>query len=323
MKRGHRSVSTSAELSSSGRSASETISTLIGVSRRSCRLEVREPGKLHRSPTGPKESDEMEVHTCDVAADVTLEYATSGPRDAPSVLLLHGNGPNWRQFTPQLDSLADRWWVIAPSLRGHGRSTLPPEPTHGDLTVERLAADVLALLDHLGVGRVHFVGNSLGGLVGFQLAGSHPERLASLASFGTTAQLHSSPALVRTMTALLRLLGTSGSGRLAGLAVKDRAVGRRIAELMATADPVAVRLLTENVANYDHTPTLRASTVPLLLLRCELDRSINRNLASTLAALEHREDAEVVDLAGAGHFANLEQPATFDAALRSFLERHR
>ena len=92
---------------------------------------------------------------------------------------------------------------------------------------------------------------------------------------------------------------------------------------MSSADPVAVRLLTENIATYDHTPTLRTSTVAMLLLRGELDRSTNRNLASTLAALEGRDDATVVDLAGAGHFANLEQPATFDAALRSFLDRHR
>ncbi len=265
----------------------------------------------------------MEVHTFEVTADVTLEYATSGPRDAPTVLLLHGNGPNWRQFTPQLDSLADRWRVIAPSLRGHGRSTLPHEPTREDLTVERLAADVLALLDHLDVSLAHLVGNSLGGLVGLELARAHPGRLATLTTFGTTAQLTSSPVLVRTMTALLRLLGTSGTGRLAALAVKDRAVGRRVAELVSSADPVAVRLLTENIATYDHTPTLRTSTVAMLLLRGELDRSTNRNLASTLAALEGRDDATVVDLAGAGHFANLEQPATFDAALRSFLDRHR
>ncbi len=264
----------------------------------------------------------MKVHTLDVAKDVTLEYATSGPPDAPAVLLLHGNGPNWRQYEPQLDSLADRWRVIAPSLRGHGGSSLPPEPTRQDLTVKRLADDVLALLDHLDVQRTHLVGNSLGGLIGIDVARRYPERLATLTVFGTTAQLTSSPALVRALTTMLRVLGTSGMGRLAGLSVKDRAVGRRIADLMSAADPVAVRLLTENIATYDHTETLRASTVPTLLLRCELDRSINRELASTLAALEGRDDAMVVDLA-AGHFANLEQPAEFDAALRSFLERHR
>ena len=50
-----------------------------------------------------------------------------------------------------------------------------------------------------------------------EFARVHPERLATLTTFGTTAQLTSSPALVRTMTALLRLLGPSGTGRLANL----------------------------------------------------------------------------------------------------------
>ena len=264
----------------------------------------------------------IETHTVEVAAGVRLEVATSGPSGAPVVLLLHGNGPNWRQFEPQLASLADRWRVVAPSLRGHGASTLPSEPTRTDLTVERLAADVLVLLDHLHVERVHLVGNSLGGLVGLELAATHPDRLTTLTMFGTTAELTSSRALVRTLTGTLRVLGTSGTGLLAGMSVKDRVVGRRIRALFSAADPVAVRLLTEDVANYDRTSALRESTVPVLLLRCELDRSINRALGSTLAALEDRDDAEVVEIAGAGHFANLEQPAAFDAALRSFLERH-
>lgn len=189
--------------------------------------------------------------------------------------------------------------------------------------MERLAGDVVALLDPLGIGQVHLVGSSLGGLVGLELAGTRPERLATLTTFGTTAELASSRALVRTTTATVRLLGASGTGWIAGMAVKDRVVGRRIRGLFSAADPVAVRLITENIATYDHTPMLRDSAVPMLLLRCELDRSVNRALGSTLAALRSRDDAEVVDIAGAGHFANLEQPEAVDAALRTFLEAHR
>jgi len=131
----------------------------------------------------------IETHTVAIDEQVRLEYATSGDAQAPSVLLVHGNGPNWRQFTPQLTSLADRWHVIAPSLRGHGRSTLPATPRREDLSIARLAADVLVLLDHLEVARVHLVGNSVGGLVGLELARSAPQRLATLTTFGTTAQL--------------------------------------------------------------------------------------------------------------------------------------
>lgn len=265
----------------------------------------------------------IETRCVRIDAEVRLEVATSGQDEAPAVLLVHGNGPNWRQFTPQLTSLADRWRVIAPSLRGHGHSTLPAAAGPADLSVARLATDVLVVLDHLEVAQVHLVGNSLGGLVGLELARTAPQRLRTLTTFGTAAQLSSSRGLVRSMTLMLRVLGTSGMGRLAGWSMKDRAVGRQIAELMAMADPVAVRLLTGNIATYDHLPTLAASRIPILLVRCELDRSINRALGTTLAVLESRDDAVVVDLPGAGHFANLEQPEAFDRVLRGFLDQHR
>lgn len=256
-----------------------------------------------------------------VDEDVCLEVASAGVSDAPPVLFVHGNGSNWRQFTPQLESFADRHRLIAPSLRGHGRSDLPAAPSIGDFTIARLARDVLAVLDHLGVEQAHLVGNSLGGLIGFELATTTPERLVTLTTFGTTAQLRSSAALVWTVRATVRLLGTGLTGRIAGRSVRDPDVGRTIARLMAEADRGAVEFTSQNIATYDYTSTLRTSTVPWLLLRGELDRGINRALASTLPVIEEREDAELVELAGAGHFANLERPSAFDAALEGFLQR--
>lgn len=253
--------------------------------------------------------------------DVSLEVATAGPPDAPVLLFLHGNGPNARQFAPQFATFADDYRLIAPSFRGHGRSDMPPTPTVDDFTIPRLTKDVLAVLDRLEVDQVHLVGNSLGGIIGFQLLATAPQRLTSLITFGTTAQLRSSAALVWTVRATLRLLGTTGASRLAALTATDRAAGRTIAALMAEADRHGVALIAENIATYDYTPTLRASTVPWLLLRGERDRGINRTLDSTLAVIEARDDATVIDIDGAGHFANLEQPAAFDAAVAGFVAR--
>ena len=77
-----------------------------------------------------------------------------------------------------------------------------------------------------------------------------------------------------------------------------------------------------NIAIYDDTASLRESRVPWLLLRGELDRDINRVLDATLAVIDAREDAHLVDLDGAGHFANPEQPIAFDTELQRFLQRH-
>ncbi len=257
------------------------------------------------------------------AADgLHLEVATAGPLDAPAVLFVHGNGPNCRQFAPQFERFGDRYRLIAPSLRGHGRSDLPATPSVADFTIARLAADVVAVLDHLEVDRAHLVGNSLGGLIGFELATTVPERLATLTTYGTTAQLRSGAALVWTLRATTRVLGAKGAGRLGAMSASDREVGRTIAALMAEADPRALGFVFQNIANYDYTRALRDSTVPWLLLRGSLDRSINRSLGSTLDVIEGRDCAWLIDLDGAGHFANLEQPRAFDTALERFLSRH-
>jgi len=257
-----------------------------------------------------------------VADDLGLEVATAGRPGAPPVVLIHGNGPNCRQFAPQFATLADRYRLIAPSLRGHGRSDMPSEPTVEDFTMARLAGDVLAVLDHLAVERAHLVGNSVGGLIGFELAATAPERLATMTTFGTSAQLHSNAALVWTVRATVATLGSRVTGRLAGRSVADAAVGRTIAGLVAEADRRALGFVSRNIATYDYTSVLRRGHVPWLLLRGELDRGINRVLGSTLAVIDAREDAHLVDLEGAGHFANLEQPGAFDAALEGFLKRY-
>lgn len=126
------------------------------------------------------------------------------------------------------------------------------------------------------------------------------------------------------MTLLVRLLGTSGVARLVKLSVKDRAVGREIAALLAMADATAVRLLAGAIATDDDAPTLAARRFPAMLVRGQLDRGLEDNHPDTASAvLDGPEDAVVVDLPRAGHFANLEQPETFDEILAEFLERHR
>lgn len=124
------------------------------------------------------------------------------------------------------------------------------------------------------------------------------------------------------MRATLRLLGTRGTGRLVARSAADREVGRTIAELMAAADRRALGFVSQNIATYDYTATLRQSRVPWQLLRGGVDRGINRTLGSTLQVISGREDAVVIDLEGAGHFANLEQPRAFDDAVQRFIDRH-
>jgi 3-oxoadipate enol-lactonase len=119
--------------------------------------------------------------------DFTDPWAT-----APTVLLLHaamGSARRWFGWVPHL---CRRYRVVRLDLRGHGASQVPPPDA--PLTLDRLVLDVAELLDHLGCDAVHVVGNSAGGYLGQQLAMTRPERLKSLALFGSTPGLKNSQA---------------------------------------------------------------------------------------------------------------------------------
>ena len=128
-----------------------------------------------------------------------------GPADGPPVILSPGLGGSGAYWTPNLAALAERHRVILYDHRGTGRSdrALP-----SGLDVEDMAADVLVLMDGLGLERVSLVGHAAGGIIGLSLALSHPGRLASLVVVNGFAR--PDPHFVRCMETRLALLEHSG-----------------------------------------------------------------------------------------------------------------
>ncbi|NOY56396.1 MAG: alpha/beta fold hydrolase [Actinobacteria bacterium] len=116
--------------------------------------------------------------------DLEMYYETLGSGDP--VLLLHGLGSSSKGWVLQREPFAARHHVILTDLRGHGRTDRPPGP----YSVPMFAGDVLGLLDALELRAVNVVGLSMGGMVGFQLAVDHPDRVKSLVA------VNAGPALV-------------------------------------------------------------------------------------------------------------------------------
>lgn len=100
-----------------------------------------------------------------------------GSSDRPPLLCLHGLTRNSRDFEAFADRYAGRFRVIAPDFRGRGVSDRDPQPAR--YTPITYAADILQLLDELGIDRAIFVGTSLGGLVTMLIAGAQPQRIAA------------------------------------------------------------------------------------------------------------------------------------------------
>lgn len=111
---------------------------------------------------------------------------------APTLLLLHAAMGSARRYYAWVPPLARYYRVVRMDLRGHGGSEIPP--AERPLALDRLVTDVIELMDHLGVGGAHIVGNSAGGYLGQQLAMTHGERVKSLMLFGSTPGLKNSQA---------------------------------------------------------------------------------------------------------------------------------
>jgi 3-oxoadipate enol-lactonase len=115
---------------------------------------------------------------------VALHYVLEGPAGAPVVALSNSLSTDLRMWEPQVAALTARYRVLRYDVRGHGRSEAAPAP----YSVEVLADDLAGLIDGVGLGSVHVVGLSLGGMTAQVLAVRRPELVASLALVATTCR---------------------------------------------------------------------------------------------------------------------------------------
>jgi pimeloyl-ACP methyl ester carboxylesterase len=110
---------------------------------------------------------------------ISIFYREAGPKDAPTIALLHGYPSSSRMFDTLIPLLATRYHLIAPDYPGFGQSESPP-PSRYHYTFDHLAETTNALLEQLQVGKYILYLQDYGGPVGFRIALTHPERVQAL-----------------------------------------------------------------------------------------------------------------------------------------------
>lgn len=188
--------------------------------------------------------------------------------------------------------------------------------------VPRMAKDLLAMLDHAGVGPVHWAGNSLGGILGLELLGTHEHRLRSLATFGTTYSLRLPRWIAHAMGPSYALFGPRRYALMAARGMSRNADAQAlIASVVERFDPQVGQLIAQNVARYDLIANAYAARLPILLLRGGRDLQINVVLGATLRAMRKRPNFTLVDLPEGGHCANLDATERVRTELLKFWQR--
>jgi pimeloyl-ACP methyl ester carboxylesterase len=110
---------------------------------------------------------------------LSIFYREAGPKDAPTILLLHGLPSSSRMFGPLLTRLADNYHLVAPDYPGFGHSDWP-DPRNFAYTFDHIAAVINHFTEALGISRYTLYMQDYGGPVGFRMALAHPERVEAL-----------------------------------------------------------------------------------------------------------------------------------------------
>jgi len=245
-----------------------------------------------------------------------LRFDAAPGREA--LLFVHGLGADRTQFDAEHEAFADDYQVVSVSLRGHGGSR---HSGRGPWSLEQLAQDVLAVLEALKLPAVHYVGNSMGGNVAFELLRLAPSRLRSLTTFGTTAQLNTARPLLPLLRMVYRGLPARWRGLLAGSVGRTPEASSKISAMASQTPRRTILALLPALARFDYRPSLADAVLPISIIRGEHDTEINRALDGTLATLRARKHGtfRLHELGGAGHFANLDRPRPFADVLRTIL----
>lgn len=260
------------------------------------------------------------------AADGTrLHYEVFGRRGAPPVLLVQGLGADKHGWDAQRLALAARYRVVALDNRGAGRSDKP----FGRYTLEQMAEDAIAVLDHAGIERAHVVGASMGGAISQILAVQHPHRVLSLVLACTACRNH------QWRRELLQSWAETASER--GMAVMTREAARwvigprsfrRVMPLFGWLGPLgggrpahAFVSQVRAILDVDDTMAERLSEidVPALVLVGNQDILTPRGDSEEIA--ERLPNSELVVISGAAHGFMVEHATTFNRVLLDFLGR--
>jgi 3-oxoadipate enol-lactonase len=254
-----------------------------------------------------------------------LHYSVREPRNgkAPrhTVVLSHALGCDlamWDQFAVQL---AADCRVIAYDHRGHGSSDSLP----GLARMADLADDAARLLRELDSGPVVWIGLSMGGMVGQELALRHPSLVRALVLANTTSGYpEAARAIWSQRIATVRELGIEAIADAvmeryfhAGFRAAHPAIVARFRERLVTTDAAGYIACCNAVGTVDTTARLEGITAPTLVVAGELDQGTPVSMAGVLA--DGIRGAQLKVLPEASHLGAIEQPQLFAAAVQEFL----
>lgn len=244
---------------------------------------------------------------------LALNSDVAGPPDAPVLVVGPSLGTTFHMWDPQFDELARRFRVVRYDHLGHGTSAVPPGP----YTVDQLADAVVSLVDGMGIERFHYLGLSLGGMVGMTIAARLPDRVERLALMCTSAYLPPESGW-RDRAATVRAHGTAS--------LSEAAIGRwftpaftdtkSYTDMLAATPDEGYAACCEAIAAMDIRSRLGKISAATMVIAGTADPTTPPDHGRLIADAVPGARFELVE---ASHLANVEHPAEVTALLTDHL----
>ena len=246
-----------------------------------------------------------------------IHVVREGDPAAPAVFFSHSILSSQAMWDGQASFLVDHGWqVVRADIRGHGDSTADTPPG----SMDELMADTVAVWDALDLARVHYVGLSLGGMIGFGLGIHHASRLHSLCL--CDARADAPPEVAAPWDARIEQARTAGCSSLADATLerwfglpfltREREIAARLRTIAASTSVVGFEGCARAIQGLSFLPDLSRIHTPTTLLVGANDGVLPEANMAIQRIIPHSR-MEVIE--GAGHLPNIDQPDHFNAAL--------
>ena len=250
-------------------------------------------------------------------------HFTDGGGAGEAVLLVHAIGCDHRMWDGLAEALSPRFRVLRMDVRGHGASAVTPRP----YSLDQLADDARDVLDALKIEKAHWVGLSMGGMIGQAFALRHPKRLCKLVLANTTSSYGAQGPEM--WAARARAVGEGGMSAIKEIAMQRyftddfRAshsdIVDRIGDGFLATDPAGYIACCDAIRDLDFTGDLHRIQAPTLVIAGEKDVGTPVSMSEAIAKAIPGATLSVIK--GAAHLSALENPEAFNRLVSDFLAR--
>lgn len=257
------------------------------------------------------------------ANGIQVNYELSGIKQAPVVVLSHSLSCSLVMWTPQLELLEAHFRVLRYDTRGHGDSDAP----QGFYTLEQLVDDAIGLLDGLDIDRVHWVGLSMGGMIGQGIAIHHANRLESLVLADTAAIIPDDAQAV--WQERIDAVRNQGMQAVAESTLERWFTSNYLKQNLPEIEQIRQQILATPVAGYigcseairrlNYLDQLSAIRIPTLIMVGADDPGTPVEASEAMQA--HIQGSKLVVIPEAAHLSNIEQREVFNSSLMAHLQR--